>query len=83
MKAPDTPGAFSVYNLSMNLERTPLLLERRGTRKKQKAKFIDRVRRGNKGLPDSYAATRGYSSPIAAMASAMGPVSVGGIMRHS
>ncbi len=77
-----------MYNPKMILERTPLLLERRGRRKQRKAKkrkvkFIDRVRSRTNDLPPSYASSRGYASPIAAMASAIGPVSVGGIMRHS
>lgn len=78
-----------MYNHPMNLERTPLLLERRHRKwRKAKRKLIDRVRRPSRKLPDSAQVTRSMDLPtftarIGSMAGAFGPVGVGGIMRHS
>jgi hypothetical protein len=80
----------------MNMGRTPLLLERRGQTRNATHKALDRVRflldrhKKKHALPASFSLiTREMDSPPTmpsigmTMASPMGPVSVGGIMRHS
>ena len=78
----------------MNLERTPLLLERRGKRRATIHRAADllrsrggtRKRKKRSKLPTPFAAlSREIDAPRVGMtmASAMGPVGVGGIMRHS